>query len=294
MKVLVTGASGYIGSALLSSLPNARGAYRRLEAAPPGLDAVCIGELGPDADWRAALDGVEAVVHLAGVAHRKASAEDYQRINVSGTERLVRQAVEAGVRRFIFMSSIKATADASTAPLSELTPTHPADAYGRSKRDAEKIVLAEPSLNAVVLRPPLVFSADAKANFAALLRLAATPWPLPIQNVRNLRSMISREALVAALASVLAKAGPTGVFHLSMNQPISTPDLVACLREGMGQSARLFGLPATMLNRLLPAALRESLVVDDSAFRAAYDYGAADTDIRSALRATGAAWRQRS
>src|SRR5262249_47814742 len=139
-----------------------------------------IGELGPNTDWPRVLGGIEAVVHLAGVAHNRQTEAVFQRANLQGTQKLALDAARAGVKRFVFLSSVKAAAERSEErPLTEKDPPAPVTPYGRSKLAAERMVLTFQGLQPVVLRPPLVFSARAKANFRSLLHFAASGLPAP-------------------------------------------------------------------------------------------------------------------
>jgi nucleoside-diphosphate-sugar epimerase len=293
-KILVTGASGFLGGAITARLAQDHAVRKTCRRAPSDPAAIAIGEIGPDTDWARALEGVEAVVHLAGLAHARHAAEDLRRVNVEGVDRLMAQARAAGVRRFIYMSSVKAALDETQgAPAREADAAAPGSAYGRSKREAELIVLDAAEMAPVIVRPPLVFAPDAKANFAALLRLAGSGAPLPLKAIANRRSLIARDSLAEAVAAVLARPeGPSGVFYIADRPAVSTPEIIAALRAGMGLGPRLFAAPGAFL-KVAPRALTESLEVDDSAFRAAYGYGPAPwADVRDALRATAAAWKK--
>lgn len=289
-RILITGATGFIGSALTQSL-RAAGADVRAAVRTPSADANAsvVGELSARPDWRAALEGVGTLIHLAGPAHRRATEAERSSAIVDATAALAAQAEHAGATRFIFMSSIKAAAEQSYGrAISAADRAQPGDAYGRAKRAAEEVVLAHARLRPVVLRPPLVHAADAKANFAALLRFAASPLPAPLAGLANRRSLISRAALIGAIKAVLAAPdGESGVFHLAEQPALSSAQIVTALRDGLGRSANL----APAMPWLLPAALRDSLEVDDAAFRAAYGYAGADQDARASLASTAAAWK---
>lgn len=277
-RVLVTGASGFIGSALTPALAAAgfavRAASRRALPHAPGVEAVCVQSLG--ADWSRALDGVDAVVHLAGPAHKRHREQELRQAIVDGTKALAAQAAAAKVQRFVFVSSLKAAGTE-------------ADAYGAAKRAAEDAVLTYAAMAPVVVRPPLVFAANAKANFARLMRIADTPLPLPFAGIENRRSLISLSSLVAAIAAVLrAPHGPSGVFAAADEPALATPEILAALRRGLGRRVRLFRAP--LLAAMAPRALRESLVADSAAFGEAYRWRG-EIDVRDALAQSAAAWK---
>lgn len=294
--VLVTGASGFIGAALAPALARAghvvRATYRTPPAhVPADLDAVVVGPSATDAAWRDVLRGVSAVVHLAGPAHSKYPDAYLHREIAAQTARLAERASQAGVARFLFVSSIKAAAASSVAPLKPSDPPTPADAYGHAKLEAENAVLAHTDLRPVVLRPPLVCAADAKANFAAMLRIAGTSWPLPFVGMKARRSVLGRESFIRAVANILAKHdGVSGVFHIADQPALTVAEMIAALREGMGRPRNQFSAPG--IAAVLPRALRDSLVIDDSDFRAAYG-NYVDSDARAMLKRIGAAWTSR-
>jgi UDP-glucose 4-epimerase len=292
-RVLITGASGFVGAALIAALArdgvSVRGAYRTLPDRTLAWESAAVGDLHASTNWSPALRNVTAVVHCAGPAHARFSEQALNNQIVEATVALAVQAEAAGVRRFVYLSSIKAACghtEAGTA-ISEIDPPQPADAYGRAKLAAERAVLARAALNPIVLRPPLVIAANAKANFGRLLQLAASGLPLPVAGPRNQRSLLSRESLIGAVAMVLARPDDaSGVFHLADRPALSTPAIVTALCEGLGRRATLFRGPAA----ILPRALTESLAVDDARFRAAYGDGWA-RDALAAVTACGAAYK---
>lgn len=288
--VLVTGAAGFIGAALTGAL-RAAGVHVRTASRAASAD-VRIGALSAQTDWRAALEGVDAVVHLAGPAHARFDEGALSAAITEATAALATQAANTGVRRFVFISSIKAAATRThERAVSERDPPAPEEPYGRAKLKAERAVLAHPALNPVILRPPLVHAADAKANFAALMRLAASGAPLPFAGVKNKRSVIARAALVEAIKVALGE-GPSGVFHVADQPALSTPEIITALRRGLGMKPNLFD--AGPFAGLAPAALTESLESEDSAFRAAYGYGVyANVGAEAALEQTARAWKAR-
>lgn len=287
--VLVTGGSGFIAAALIQALAprgNVRASQRRAARFP---HEVVVGEMGEGADWGAALEGIGTVIHLAGPSNSYFPDDVIQRGVVGGTQELVDQAAAAGVRRFIYVSSMKACADASEGgALGEDDAPRPADAYGRAKLEAERIVLARDALAPIVLRPPLVYAASAKGNLGKFLRRLDSPAPLPFGGVKNRRSLIALPSLVAAIIAVLEHEGaPTGVFHVADEPAVSTGEMATLLRQGMGRPPRVFSMPG--VEAFGPPPLVRSLEVDASRFRATFGYGGGDT--RQGLIACGQAWR---
>ena len=264
---------------------------RAFRAAPERAGAVSVGELHALTDWRAALDVADHVIYFAGPAHGRLRQGDLSAFIVDARAALARQASAAGVRRLIYVSSIKAAAARTRRAVSERDAPAPEDSYGRAKLAAEAAVAGE--TEAVILRPPLVHGPGAKANFAKLMWLADTPLPLPFKGLRNRRSTIALSTLIQAIASVLKRPdGPTGVHHVADQAALSTGAMIAALRKGCGRRNNLFFAPA--LARLAPGVMTESLEIDDAAFRAAYGYGARGAvEARAALTETASAWKAR-
>jgi nucleoside-diphosphate-sugar epimerase len=287
--VLVTGGSGFIAAALIQALAptwNVRASQRREATAP---HEFVVGDMGEGADWRAALDGVGTVIHLAGPPNSYFPEDVLQRAIVGGAEELTAQAAAAGVRRFIFISSMKACADFSEhGPLSEDDAPRPLDAYGRAKLEAERIVLARTELQPIVLRPPLVYAANAKGNLSKFLKRLNTSAPLPFGGVKNKRSVIALSSLINAIATVLKHDGaPVGVFHVADEPSVSTAEMASLLRQGMGKAPRLFAMPG--FDVLGPPPLVRSLEVDARRFRQTFDWSG--LDAHAGLIACGKAWR---
>ncbi|MEQ1618931.1 MAG: NAD-dependent epimerase/dehydratase family protein [Terricaulis sp.] len=292
-RVLVTGASGFVGSALVAALSERGWAVRAASRTRlPFANACIVGDLGPDTDWRAALEGVDAVVHLAGPAHARYSAAELERAIVLGAAALAAQARAAGVSRFVFVSSIKAiAAHAPGSMLAEGDAPNPQDRYGRAKLSAEREVLEHVGEAVLVLRPPLVFGADAKRNFRHLLAIADTNIPLPFAGIENRRSLISLASLIEAILATLTKRdGPSGVFHVADRPALSTPAIIDALRRGLGRPTRQFSAPG--ISMFTPPALTESLAIDDSHFRTVYGYGPrTETDVSAALEQCARDWK---
>ncbi len=314
--VLVTGATGFVGAALCRAL---RGQGRKVAAAlrragaalPEGVEPRVVGEIGPDTDWRSALEGVPCVVHAAArVHHMREAAEDplaaYRRVNTYGTACLAEACAAAGVQRLVFLSSIKAMGDGTAAGTAyrEDQPCAPTDAYGRSKAEAEAALAggAGGRLETVILRPPLVYGPGARGNFPALLRLCDTPWPLPLGGIDNRRSLLALDNLVDAVIRAIDHPAAAGrLFLLRDGEDLSTSALVARLRRALGRPQRLIALPGgawRLLRRLGPLAgavdrLTGSLAVDDAAIRR--DLGwRPPVAVDRALAEVAAAWRRRA
>jgi nucleoside-diphosphate-sugar epimerase len=282
--VLITGATGFVGQGLVAHLTGDGRSVRRAVRAGDEDGSVAIGDIGPDTDWTKALEGVDTVVHLAGRAHvmireRDALAQ-FRKVNTAGTKRLAEQAERAGVRRFILMSSVKAAVDTTGEhAIVETEPANPRSPYGISKLEAERALWETArKMEAVVLRPPLVYGPGVKANFRALLRLVDSGLPLPLRSVQNRRSVISRDNLVSAIAAAMNATGAPGkTFYVTEAAPISTPTLIRHLAQALGRPARLLSFsPALIASIAILAGRREtadsllgSLAVNGLAFRAA-------------------------
>jgi len=296
-RILVTGASGFVGRALLPVLaPRHRLVLAQRRAAAPGLEEAdsgaetrIVGEIGPDTDWSAALRDVDAVVHLAAHVHIAGADADpatFMRVNCAGTMRLAEAARAAGIGRFVFLSTVKVNGDASgDRPFRESDKPLPADPYAKSKWAAEQslagLVGNGGTMETIILRPPLVYGPGAKANFRALVRLCLIGVPLPFGGIENQRSLIYNGNLADAIGRVLAVPPHRGcrTYLLRDGTDLSTGDLVRRLAAGINREARLPAVPPDWLRaglRLMGKGaaadrLLGSLAVDDSRFRA--DYG---------------------
>lgn len=262
-RILVTGATGFLGRAVVDHLAAGGRKVRagvRSECGgwPAGVETAAVGELSEATDWSAALAGVDAVVHCAARAHvlKETSADplaQFRAVNTAATLALARQAVAAGVRRFVFISSIGVNgAETNGRPFRHDDPPHPHSPYAVSKHEAEQglhAIAAETGLEVVVIRPPLIVGPDPKGNLATLERVIGKGLPLPFGLVtRNRRDVVSRGALCDLIETVLdhpAAAGET--FLVSDGEPISTRTLLERMAAARGRSIRLLPVPPTLL-----------------------------------------------
>ncbi len=261
--VLVTGATGFVGRALLQKLAlltlpagSDRPVIALVRTWTPDLPSTVIQRLtGPieevDEDhWMAALDGVEVIVHLAAIAHIGPDVPEdrYDAVNHRATTALAQAALRAGVKRFVFMSSIRAQTGASAPePVSEDSPPAPTDAYGRAKLAAEADLRSIP-IEHVILRPVVIIGPEPKGNLALLLKLAHSGLPLPVAAFKSRRSMVSLADVVETTIRSIDDpvfAGKTMI--LADPEPLSLGEMLSALRKGLGMSARQFRLPAWLL-----------------------------------------------
>jgi UDP-glucose 4-epimerase len=298
-RVLVTGATGFCGRPLVAALGDAGCAVRavvRGAPSPPFGSAVetVQADIAASVDWPPLLAGVDAVVHLAGIAHARARIPDerYDAINHRATAALAQAARTAGVQHLVFVSSVRAqSGSAVDHVLSERDAPAPTDAYGRSKLAAEAAVAAA-GVPWTILRPVLIYGPGLKGNLAALARLAALPLPLPLGALANRRSLLGIDNLVGAIRFVLQTPATRRETYLVADpQPVSFADIVAAFRAARGRSPGLFRFPPRLLEtaaRLAGGAdlwerLGGELVVDPGKLIAAGWAPARDT--RSALMA---------
>src|SRR5215475_13107334 len=266
MLLALTGATGFIGQYLLQEMPKrghrVRALLRRPASMPVQTSSAVIGDLTMPQNMSAALEGVDAVVHSAGLAHAMSGVpeNDYRLINTEATVRLARAARRAGATRFVFLSSIRAqcgpTADTV---LTEALAPSPTDAYGRSKLAAEQ-GLAELDLDWVSLRAVLVYGPGVKGNMAQLVRLARSPFPLPLASLTARRSLLALENLSAAIDAVLTTPETLRrVFIAADPQALTIAEMIAALRGGLSRRPNVFALPPALLEFALRAARREEI-----------------------------------
>lgn len=261
MRMLVTGASGFIGRAVITAFGRGehtlRAAVRRSPqpAFAPGVEVVQHPDLSQSFDWRPLLDRVDAVVHLAGIAHTGPgiAPELYDRVNHRATAELAAAAAKAGIKHFIFVSSIRAqSGPAADHALTERDEAAPTDAYGRSKLAAEAAVRSA-GVPFTILRPVLLYGAGAKGNFAVLLRAARSRWPLPLKDFVNRRSLLSIDNFVSALAFVLSSPATVGETYIVADpgMPPRLADLVATMRGAQGRWSLVVPMPTHYLETSL-------------------------------------------
>jgi len=278
--VLVTGAGGFVGRALVAELAArerlVRAAVRRVGptassvAVAPGAQFVQIGALASSTDWRPALDDVDSVVHCAArvhVMHEKAMdpLAEFRRANVEGTLQLARQAAEAGVRRFIFLSSIGVNgAETFDKPFDPDDVPAPHSAYALAKHEAElglRALSASSGLELVIIRPPLVVGPGAPGNLDRLTRALHRRLPMPFGAVDNRRSFVARANLVDLVATCLDHPSAAGqTFLASDGEDISTTALLNALAKALGRSARLVPVPVAWLTAVARLAGRPQVV----------------------------------
>lgn len=230
-----------------------------LSSPPDGAETVVIGSLSSDTDWSEALKNVEQVVHLAARVHvmnDKCSdpLAEFRRVNVEGTVALARQAAVAGVRRFVFLSSVKVNGEFTKPghPFTADAVPAPEDPYGVSKYEAEQLlrqIAAETGMEVVIIRPPLVYGPGVKANFESMRRWLARGVPLPLAAVtNNRRSLVALDNLVNLIVTCLNHpAAANQTFLVSDGEDLSTAELLKRMSAAMGKPARLFYLPPTLL-----------------------------------------------
>ncbi|MFU2328100.1 NAD-dependent epimerase/dehydratase family protein [Pseudomonas sp. NFX98] len=289
MNVLVTGATGFVGRALIDrlngeGLHHVKGSVRKLGNDVVGSSqTVAVGDISATTDWSEALEEVEVVVHLAARAHVLDASDDqadFHRVNVEGAVNLAQQALKSGVKRFVFISSIGVNgAYTENKAFDESSPNAPHAIYAESKRSAEQMLLelVQGSLmELVIIRPPLVYSAKAPGNFQRLLKLVKSGIPLPFAMTNNKRSMVSLGNLTDFISLCIDHpAAANELFLISDGDDVSTRQIVSLLAEGMGRRVWLLPFPASIAQvgaRMLGKSslytqLFRSLVVDSSKAR---------------------------
>ena len=267
--VLVTGASGFVGRHVVPALARDGWSIRRAVRRPEGMDdEVVIETIGPETDWQAALQDVDAVVHLAARVHHKHeehAVQLYRNVNIAGTLNLARSAATAGVRQFIFISTVlvHGRSNDGRAPFNEDDVLTPRGLYGMSKAAAEaglKTLARDSAMKISVIRPPLVYGAGAKGNFALLTRAVNLGLPLPFAAIRNHRAFLAVQNLSSFILRRLSHPDPASNFEIFLvadREQVSTPEFIARLAKAAGKNSRLFGMPPDLLGTLLSVMGRQ-------------------------------------
>lgn len=254
-RILVTGASGFIGRTLVVELANAehsvRAAMRQpADIFPRSVEVIAVSDLTRPVEWRPLLRDVETVIHLAGIADAgpEIAEQAYDRVNRLATAELASAAKTSGIGHLIFMSSIRAqSGPASNKVLRETDAPRPTDAYGRSKLAAEDAVRAA-GVPFTILRPVLIYGPGVKGNFARLMELAREPWPLPLGLCHNRRSLLARRSLIDAIHLALASSAAKGETYVVADPtPLTLAEIVTALREGEGRRPRLLPVPPALI-----------------------------------------------
>jgi nucleoside-diphosphate-sugar epimerase len=314
VRALVTGASGFIGEALCRQLLEyghfVRSSTRDSRRSPAGTESFVVDAIDGRTNWTPALHSIDTVFHLAAVAHivqrpNRQDVERYEEVNADGTERLAHESARAGVRRFVFLSSLKVNGEESPPEgFRETDPPHPEGAYAVSKQHAEERlaeVARASGLSYTIIRPPLVYGPGVRANFLELIRAVDRRRPLPFGSVRNRRSFVYVDNLCSALRGVATFSGIDGeTFFVSDGEPVSVAELVRRVAAALGTSPRLFPVPPALLHMLSTFTgtrdairkLTASLVVDDRKIRAILGWSP-PWRMDQGLAAT-AAWYRRS
>lgn len=308
-RILVTGGTGFVGRAVAtrldreSDITTLRGS-RRVQAA-----TVLTPDLEPDADWSGALRGVDALVHLAARVHvmndtARDPLAEFRRVNAAGTERLARQAALAGVRRFVYVSSIKVNGEETPfgRPFTELDPPVPVDPYSLSKFEAEQVVArvgGETGMEFVIIRPPLVYGPGVGANFRSMMAWLSRGIPLPLGAIDNRRSLVAVDNLADLITVALGHpAARNETFLASDREDLSTTQLLRRLGHALGRPARLIPVAPAVLGAVLSMTgkgamsqrLFQSLQVDSSKARTLLSW-TPPVSVDAGLRAAAVAYR---
>lgn len=254
MRIAITGANGFIGRTLYTAIVKKSQGVALINIAKETTKNVAIGDVLIDANDGQGLHGCAVLVHLAARVHVMHETEvdplkAFRAANVQGTLNLARQAVEAGVKRFVFVSSVKVHGELTEpgVAFSEMDAPNPQDAYGVSKHEAEqglRAISRATGMEVVIVRPPLVYGPGVKANFATLMRAVQSGWPLPLGAIHNQRSLVAIDNLVDFLCTCISHPQAANqTFLVSDGQDLSTTELVRGMAQAAGVSARLLPVP---------------------------------------------------
>ncbi|WP_429884717.1 UDP-glucose 4-epimerase family protein [Geoalkalibacter halelectricus] len=256
--ILLTGATGFVGSGLCSRLKaEGRDIRRAVRRQSSEGDTQAVGDIGPDTSWGKALNGIDTVIHLAARAHimndgASDPLREFRRVNVDGTLNLARQAAASGTKRFIFLSTIKVNGEQTPPglPFTENSRSAPEDPYGISKHEAEQglvEIARETGMEIVIIRPPLVYGPGVKGNFASMMRWIAKGIPLPLGAIHNQRSLIALDNLVDFIITCIDHPAANQTFLVADGEDLSTTDLLRRVGQAMGKPARLIPVPMGLL-----------------------------------------------
>ena len=262
-KILITGATGFIGASLINTLRTQghimSGTTRKtgVVSGPNGIPLHKIPEISVNTDWSNIISGAEVIIHLAARVHimrdqSQNPMEAFRCVNTLGTKSLALQAANAGIKRFIFLSTVKVAGE--TSPLGgfkESGPISPNDPYSISKYEAEQELLKiaqRSSMEVVIIRPPLVYGPNVKGNFLSLLKLAKRNYPLPLNSINNKRSLIFVDNLTDAITKAVDHPKAANkIFFLSDEENLSTTELINKISRAFGTKARIFNIPQKYL-----------------------------------------------
>ena len=268
MKFLITGANGFVGKPLCAELlrreQSVRAAVRSASLPAENIEVAVVGSVDGESDWTEALCGVDIVIHLAARVHMMNDTiadplAEFRKVNLHGTANLARQAARAGVKRLVYVSSIKVNGKSSLSPrvkdeqniFTEKDIPNPQDPYGVSKWEAEQAlhrVADDTGLEVVIVRPPLIYGSGVKGNFAQMMNIVRKKIPLPFASIHNLRSLVYLGNLTDALITCATHPAASGQTYLICDgEDISTPELLRQLAAGMGVPSRLFPFPPALL-----------------------------------------------
>ena len=284
-RILVTGASGFVGRPLVTALLSAgyavRAAARRHVVFPDLVEAVIIPDLKSPIDWAPILQGVNIVIHLAGPAHRKipeSAYSEFDQVNWIATQRLADAAKAAGIERFVYISSVRAQIGAAaTQAVREQDEPRPTNPYGRSKLAAEQAIRAA-GLPFTIFRPVVIYGPNPKGNIQTVVRLARSSVPLPVKNFTSRRSLLAVENLISAIIFALNKPATIGETYLVADtRPMTLGEILTMLRKMQGRSMSAIYIPQSIVRLLLMmcgrmdiwSRLSGNLVVDTSKLEAA-------------------------
>ncbi|MFY0666004.1 MAG: SDR family oxidoreductase [Natronospirillum sp.] len=261
-RVLITGANGFVGKYVLAKLALSdsqkivRAALRSSTQANHNLDTVEIGDIARTTDWQVALNDVSVVVHTAARAHIMSDEvadplAEYRRVNVEGTLSLARQAAQAGIRRFVFISSIGVNGISNMEPFTVDDVANPVEPYAVSKLEAEiglRQLAEETSMEVVIIRPPLVYGRGAPGNFGRLAALARKNLPLPLGAIHNQRSLVGIDNLMDLIVTCIDHpAAANETFLVSDGRDLSTTELLRLMTQAAGKSPRLIPVPMKLI-----------------------------------------------